>query len=174
MTAPAMLDRLGRRGKLTITVEDGTVNVRLHAPGPYRHGSAPTWLADLYQHCRLGAQSWVGEGTDLGELLTECDEASRPDHHDVDELRWKMECRTLTRTHGPPLPWYRRWHGWHPGAERWLSCYSHASEYVLRYLADLGSEREVEQVRVDGERARRQAVADRAARHRFAVKRYLG
>lgn len=131
---PRLMDRLGRRGKMTVTVTDGSFDVRLDAPGPFVNGRSTTDKADLFSHLRLGAKDWHGEGPDLAALLVECDEASRPRTNDVDSLRWLMERRQDTRTCGPPLPTYQRRHGWRPGMGRWLSTYSHAHEYLAGYL----------------------------------------
>lgn len=150
-----LLDRLGRRGKLTITVEDGLFDVRLVAPGPYVGGWSTTDKADLFEHCRLGAKSWHGEGLDLAGLLLMCEMESRPDTHGVDDLVWLIEHRRHTRTAGPPLPSYMRWHGWRPGQERWLRTSSHAHEYLAGYERDLRTEQEFNAERADAERRRK-------------------
>lgn len=142
--AVALFDRLGRRGKLTITVEDGNFDVRLVTRGPYGHMAwCPSDKADWWGHVRLGATDWHGDGPDLGRLLTECEEASRPPWWDVDDLRAAIDRRRETRTHGPALPSYRRWHGWRPAVgERWLRASSHATEYLAGYLRDVEEERQ--------------------------------
>lgn len=140
----ALLNRLGRRGKLTITIENGSFDVRLDAPGPYVGGWCTTDKADLFSHCRLGAQDWHGEGPDLASLLAECDEQSRPQSNSPDDLRRAIERRRDTRTLGPPLPSYRRWYGWRPGIERWLRTFSHAHEYLDGYERDRSIERQHE------------------------------
>lgn len=130
-----LLDRLSRRGRVTMTLQDGTIDLHFKAPGPYR-GRA--WCTadegDLYEWCRLGAKDWHGEGSDLAALLADCDGATRPQHRTVDELVWAIEHRRDTRTYGPPLPTYRRWHGWSPGEGRWLRTSSHKNEYLAGYL----------------------------------------
>jgi hypothetical protein len=133
-------DRLGRRGKLAITAEDGVFTVRLVAPGPYVGGWCTSDKGDLFEHCHLGAKDWHGEGSDLAALLVECDEQSRPRPNGPDDLRFAIEYRRSTRTCGPPLPSYRRWYGWAPGHERWLRTSSHQYEYLDGYLRDLKGE----------------------------------
>lgn len=136
-----VLDRLGRRGALTITVEDGNFDVQFKSPGPFgRLSWCTTDKADLFTHCRLGSKNWHGEGPDLDALLTECEEATRPEHRDVDDLRWEIESRRESRTLGPPLPTYMRWHGWRHGEERWLRTSIAAREYVGGYVRDLEAE----------------------------------
>lgn len=138
-----MIERLSRRGTLTITAEHGTYDVSFKAPGPYQ-GRA--WCTqdegDLWEHCHLGATNWHGEGADLGALLIECEEASRPRLRDLDDLRAAITYRRATRTCGPPLPSYMRWKGWRPGEGRWLRTSSHAYEYLGGYERDLKIERE--------------------------------
>lgn len=163
-----LLDRLGRRGTLTITVSDGQYEVRLDTPGPYGVGGRCTIdKGDLFEHCHLGAKGWRGEGPDLAALLTECDEASRPRSHEIGELRWSMERRRETRTHGPELPTYRRWDGWRPPVTQpWLRTSNHAYEYLGGYLRDLQEEREFDaEQRASQERRRTQ--------RQFATKRAL-
>lgn len=138
-----LLDRLSRRGKLTVSADDGDYEVHLKAPGPYNGRS---WCtsdeADFWSHCHLGASDWRGGGPDLEALLTECEEATRPRYRDVDDLRWAIETRRESRTLGPPLPSFRKWHGWRPGDEWWLRSSSHATEYLAGYLHyDLDGER---------------------------------
>jgi hypothetical protein len=137
-----ILDRLSRRGSLTIDVKDGTATVRFTAPGPYRdRGWCTSDEADFWSHLRLGATHWNGEGTDLGALLTECENATRPPYEDADSLRSKIEHRRETRTTGPPLPTYGRGRpGWRPGIGRWLTT-THTNEYLGGYLRDLTAER---------------------------------
>lgn len=131
----AALDRLGRRGILTIVAEDGSYDVRLKAPGPYgKNGSCTTDKADLYEYVHLGASSWQGEGSDLDALLLLCEIETRPRTREIDDLRWDIEYRRNSRTHGPPLPSYRKWHGWSPGDERWLRTSAHKYEYLDGYL----------------------------------------
>jgi hypothetical protein len=140
--AALVLDRLSRRGNVTIKAEDGTYAVTLAAPGPYR-GRA--WCtsdeADLYEHCRFGAKSWHGEGNVLGELLATCETESRPERRHVDDIVWAVQTRRSSRTYGPPLPTYLEWRGWRPGQDRWLRTFSHAHEYLLGYMHDVGRER---------------------------------
>lgn len=138
-----VVDRLGRRGVLTIKVEDGTFDVRLATRGPYGHLAwCSTDKADLFEHCHLGATNWHGEGADLAELLVTCEEESRPRREDVAGLIWSIEHRRDTRTLGPPLPSYDRWRGWRPGQDRWLRTSSHAREYLDGYRRDLNVELE--------------------------------
>lgn len=137
-----LLDRLGRRGTLTITVKDGVYDVRLKTPGPYGGRSwCTTDEADFWGHLHLGARDWHGDGRDLDALLATCDEESRPRWRTVDDLVWGVTYRRRTRTLGPPLPSYRRWAGWRPGMERWLRTSSHAHEYLVGYERDLMEER---------------------------------
>lgn len=151
----AALDRLTRRGMLTITANDGNYDLRFKAPGPYQGRSwCTTDESDFWSHCRLGASDWQGEGTDLDALITECEETTRPQHRDVDDLRWAIETRRNARTNGPPLPSYQPWHGWHPGVERWLRTSSHATEYLAGYLRDLEGERTFDAERVARDLAR--------------------
>ena len=57
------LHRLRRRGTLTITTQGDTIEVRFKALGPYGgRGWCTTDTVDLFQHCRLGAKDWHGEG----------------------------------------------------------------------------------------------------------------
>lgn len=161
-----LFDRLGRRGTLTITVEDGTFDVRLVTPGPYVGGRATTDKADLFSYCRLGAKDWHGEGRDLAALLAQCAEESRPPFHDIDGLRWSMSRRRESRTYGPPLPDYRKWHGWRPGDGRWLRVSTHAAEYLARYHADRAIER-------DHEAAQRASELRRVAAERRRVRKVL-
>lgn len=161
----ALLDRLSRRGVLNITAEDGSFEVRFKAPGPYRGRSwCTTDEADFYEHCRLGAKNWQGDGPDLDALLVLCEMETRPDSHDVDDLVWSIERRRDSRTYGPPLPWYKRWDGWRSGQERWLRTFSHAHEYLARYLRDVEEERTFEAQRA-ADAARREA--DELRRHRL-------
>lgn len=163
-----LLERLGRRGKLTITVEDGTIFVRLVAPGPYVGGRCTIDKADLFENCRLGAKTWEGEGADLAALLVECAEATRPPEHDIEYLRSLMESRRQSRVHGPPLPTYQRWSGWRPGIDRWLHTYSHAREYLGGYLHyGLAEEAKFEAERRADEEHRR-------TQRQFATKAVLG
>lgn len=160
------LNRLSRRGKLTITAADGHYQLHLKAPGPYL-GRA--WCtsdeADFWQHCHLGATTWYGEGPDLDVLLAECEEVSRPRYRDVDDLRWEIERRRESRTLGPPLPSFIRWNGWRPGDERWLRTFSHAREYLGGYERDLEVERKFETEQVEQrERLRLPQVPRRATR----------
>lgn len=142
MTAPEILNRLGRRGDLTITAKDGSFDVSFKAPGPYQgRGWCTTDESDFWSHCRLGASDWHHEGPDLDALVTECEEMTRPQYLDVDDLRFRVEQRRDSRTSGPPLPSYRRWHGWSPGIDRWLRTSDHAHEYLAGYLRDLNAER---------------------------------
>lgn len=135
-----VLDRLSRRGVLTITGESGAFDVAFKVPW----GQRTTDKSDLIEHCHLGAKDWYGEGDDLAVLLAECEEASRPQHRDVDELVWSIERRRDTRTCGPPLPNYQRWRGWRPGHERWLRTLSHQHEYLTGYLRDIEIEQQFE------------------------------
>lgn len=139
-----LLDRLSRRGTLSITAEDGSYDVTFKAHGPWLYGRCTTDKHDLFDHCRLGAKNWHGEGPDLDVLLLTCEMESRPDNHDIDELVWRIECRRNSRTCGPPLPHYQRWLGWHPGEERWLRTFSHEREYRAGYLRDVEEERRFE------------------------------
>ena len=131
-----VLDRLGRRGTVTMTVHDGVIDLRFKAPGPYRGRAwCTTDEADLYEHCRLGAKDWHGEGSDLSALVVECEESTRPEHRDVNELVWSVKRRRDSRVYGPPLPyWTSSLYGWRPGQERWLRTFSHAHEYLGGYL----------------------------------------
>lgn len=155
----ALLDRLGRRGVLTITVEDGVFDVRLAVRRPSRTIDA----ADLDHHCRFGPSDWHGEGADVEALLAACDEASRPARMSVDDIVWNVELRRSSRTHGPPLPSYRRWHGWRPGHDRWLRTSSHAWEYLAGYERDLRVERQFDE-------EQRQAAIRRTLRERRRVR----
>lgn len=152
-TTESALDRLSRRGKLTINATDGCFEVNFKAPGPYRGRSwCTTDEADLYEHCHLGATDWQGDGPDLTSLIIECEEATRPRERDVDDLVWAIENRRDSRTYGPPLPSYMRWHGWRPGqGRRWLRTFSHQSEYLAGYLRDLKTEREFNAERREAE-----------------------
>lgn len=145
MSMTDLLVRLSRRGRLTIVAEDGRYAVSFDAPGPYQ-GRAWCTLdeADLWSRCGLGASNWHGEGSDLAALLVECEQASRPQSFDVDALVGQIERRRESRTSGPPLPSYRRWDGWRPGSERWLTAPSHIVEYLGGYLRDLEVERAFE------------------------------
>lgn len=165
-TTTDVLDRLRRRGELTITATDSGYDVRLVTPGPYVRGRATIDRADLFSHLRLGAKDWHGEGLDLAALLVECDEASRPSYTDIDSLRWWMTHRRDTRTCGPPLPTYMRWRGWSPGTERWLRTSSHANEYLDGYQRDRETERQFE-----AEQA--VSAALRRSRRQFATKAVL-
>lgn len=137
----SVLDRLSRRGKLTIAARDGRYDVRLQAPGPYLGRSwCTTDESDYWQHCHLGAASWHGEGSDLDALLVDCEETTRPRYREVNDLRWDIECRRESRTLGPPLPSYVRWHGWRPSDERWLRTSGHAYEYLGGYERDRETE----------------------------------
>ncbi len=150
--------RLSRRGTLTITARDGIYAVRFKAPGPYQGRAwCTTDEGDLWEHCHLGASDWHGEGTDLPALLVECEEATRPRYRDADEMRSAIDYRRATRTLGPPLPSYMRWHGWRPGMERWLRTSSHAYEYQGGYLRDLNIEREFNEQQ-EASRERRKVV----------------
>lgn len=137
-------DRLSRRGTLTIVADDGSYDVQLKAPGPYGKHSAwcTTDTADLYEHCYLGATNWRGDGPDLEALLIAAEIETRPRTRDIEDLRAAIEYRRRSRTHGPPLPSYRKWHGWQPGDERWLRTSDHKYEYLDGYLRrDLGAEK---------------------------------
>lgn len=154
----ATMDRLSRRGKFSVTANDGVYEARLKAHGPY-HGRSwcTTDEGDLYEHLHLGATDWHGTGADLGALLASCEEESRPRWRDIDELVWSIKYRRDTRTTGPPLPSYRRWYGWSPGIGRWLRTSSHAHEYLKGYERDLRIEREfVEERKVQEARRQRQ------------------
>jgi hypothetical protein len=132
------LGRLSRRGKVTITAEDGSYEVSFKASGPYRgRGWCTIDEADLWNHCHLGATNWHGEGTDVRALIATCEEETRPRQRDVDDLVWEIEYRRHSRTHGPPLPSYRRWHGWRPETERWLRTFSHQHEHLGGYERDV-------------------------------------
>lgn len=152
-----IMARLGRRGVLTVTVEDGRYEVTLKAHGPWVGGRCTTDKHDLFEHCRLGAKNWHGDGPDLDALLVTCEIESRPDTHDIDDLAWKIERRRDSRTHGPPLPSFNRWAGrraeggWRPGEERWLRTSDHKYEYLGGYQRDLAIERKakVEQHQMD-------------------------
>ena len=137
------LHRLRRRGTLTITTQGDTIEVRFKALGPYGgRGWCTTDTVDLFQHCRLGAKDWHGEGLDLAALLAECEEATRPEQRDVDSLAWAIERRRESRVYGPPLPsWTGSMYGWRPGQERWLRTSSHAHEYLAGYLQAVERER---------------------------------
>lgn len=149
-----LLDRLSRRGELTIQAKDGALDVRLVIPGPYVRGSCSTDKADLFEHCHLGAKDWHGEGDDLAALLAACEDESRPRAREVDDLVWEIEWRRDSRTHGPPLPTYQRWRGWTPGHDRWLRTSSHAFEYLGGFERDLRAEQDFEDERA-ADRARR-------------------
>lgn len=133
-----LLDRLSRRGILTITAYDRRFDVRLEV----RHPRQTVDTADLFEACHLGAHHWRGDGDDLHQLLTTCEEQSRPRHRDIDELRWEIDYRRNTRTYGPPLPSWISWRGWRPGTGRWLRTFSHAHEWLGHHLAALEAERE--------------------------------
>lgn len=139
-----LMDRLGRRGVLTVTVEDGSFEVTLKVHGPWVGGRCTTDKHDLFDHCRLGAKNWHGEGPDFDALLVLCEMESRPDTHEIGDLAWRIERRRNSRTHGPPLPSYVRFYGgpgWRPGVERWLRTSDHKHEYLVGYLRDLKIER---------------------------------
>lgn len=138
-----ILNRLSRRGILTITAEDGMYEVRFKAPGPYgNRGWCSTDEADLFQYCHLGASDWRGEGADLAELIHVCFVESAPRERVIDDLVWDIEQRRNSRTYGPPLPTYRRWYGWTPGQERWLRTAWHGGEYLGGYRRDLAEEQD--------------------------------
>lgn len=158
------LDRLSRRGVLTIVAKDGNCKVRFESLAPFfGYASCSTDIADLYEHCHLGASSWQGEGPNLDELLDECEDATRPRTRDVDDLRWEIANRRNSRTHGPPLPDFRRSGRhldlrWHPGHELWLRTSDHKYEYLDGYLRDLETERKTiaDQAASDAWRAQRE------------------
>lgn len=166
MSRTEIMDRLGRRGVLTVTAQDGSYELTFKAHGPWIGGRCTTDKHDLFEHCRLGAKNWHGEGSDLDALLVLCEMESRPDTHDIDDLVWSIERRRDSRTCGPPLPTYMRWHGWRPGDERWLRTFSHANEYLAGYLRDIDEQR-----KFDAERA--VAAARRNAAERRRVKAVL-
>lgn len=166
-----LIDRLSRRGKLTIVAVDGEFKVELDTPGPYGgRGSCTTDKADYWSHCDLGAPSHHDEGDNLDELLENCELATRPHYRDVDELRGAIELRRESRTYGPPLPSYMRWgwggglDPWRPGQERWLRTSSHAHEYLDGYARDIADEKALEAERAEyaakRERARVQRVLE--------------
>lgn len=136
-----LLDRLSRRGVLTITAEDGSFEVTFKAHGPWINGRCTTDKHDLFDHCRLGAKNWHGDSFDLAALLVLCEMETRPDNNDIDDLAWKIQRRRNSRTYGPPLPTYMRWDGWSPGIERWLRTSDHKHEYRGGYERDLVAER---------------------------------
>lgn len=151
----ATLNRLSRRGTVTIVAKDGTFDVTLKTPGPYRgRGSCSTDEADFWDYLHLGATNWRGSGADLDALLACCEEETRPRWRDIDDLVWAIESRRDTRTTGPPLPSYRRWHGWSPGIGRWLRTHSHAYEYLAGYERDRRDERKFEAERAADEARR--------------------
>lgn len=137
-----LIDRLSRRGKLTIEAEDGRYDVHFTAPFV-----SLIETHDLFEHCRLGAHNWHGEGDDIDALLVTCEIETRPDTRDVDELRWAIERRRETRTAGPPLPTFFKYGGknmgptWRPGPERWLRTSDHKYEYLDGYRRDLETEK---------------------------------
>ena len=93
-----LLDRLSRRGTVEMTVQEGTIDLRFKAPGPYRGRAwCTTDEADLYERCRLGAKDWHGEGGDLLSLIAECEEATRPERRDVNDLVWVIQRRRNAR-----------------------------------------------------------------------------
>lgn len=134
-----LLDRLSRRGVLTITADDGTFQVRIKI----RRHPRTIDVADLFEWCHLGASDWSGEGTDLAELLAACEGQSRPAFHDVDGLVVSIEQRRASRTYGPPLPTFIPVRGgWVPGHGRWLRVGDHAREYLAGHLWNVARARE--------------------------------
>jgi hypothetical protein len=163
-----LLDRLSRRGVLTITAEDGSFDVTFKAHGPWIGGRCTTDKHDLFDHLRLGAKNWQGDGPDFAAQLVLCEMETRPDNHEIDDLAWKIERRRDSRTHGPPLPSYIGWYrgGWRPGDERWLRTSDHKYEYIVGYL------RQVETARKD-QIERHQAEVRRRVAERRRVKKVL-
>lgn len=158
----AVLDRLSRRGQLTVVARDGKVDVRLEPLDAFR--SRTTDVADVQEHERLFAKPYRGSGTSLDALLVECEEESRPPRHDVEMIVWLFRRRRAERVYGPPLPSWISWRGWRPGVERWLRTFDHAHEYQAHYRRDVWSAAEdrwrSEQSRRRSEERRRAARAD--------------
>lgn len=142
-TLEQLIDRLRRRGRLTITSRGDHTEVLFDA----LFGPRTVDMADVFDRCRLGARSWAGKGDDLLELLATCEAASRPRTVSPDEIRVEVQSRRDTRTYGPPLPSYARgfhWR-WQPGHDRWLRASSHATEYLNIYLHERERAREDEE-----------------------------
>lgn len=130
-----VIDRLSRRGRLTISAHRGCIEVHLEPLDSFQ--SRTVDVADVQEHERLYAKPYRGQGTDLEALLVECEEHSRPPSNDVETIRYLFQRRRATRVYGPPLPTWISWRGWRPGTGRWLRTYDHAHEYQAHYRRDV-------------------------------------